>query len=90
MQPVQDRMRQDRAGCGPKRRFRRLQSQGPVRALVVVLRHELAQDGHEVLLVQNDDMIQTLAPERADYPFRDCVHVRRQLPVVAAIRSDSV
>ncbi len=33
-----------------------------MRPLLVVVRHEFTQDGHKVLLVQNDDVVETLSP----------------------------
>jgi hypothetical protein len=43
-----------------------------------------------VLFIQHYDVVEALAAQGADHSFSDRVHVRRQLPAVAAIRSDSV
>ena len=61
-----------------------------MRALLVVILHELSQNGHEVSLVQCDDVIEALSPQGANHSLHNGVITRRQLPAVAAIRSDSV
>jgi hypothetical protein len=43
-----------------------------------------------MLLIHDDEVVETLAAERADHSLDDRVHVRRQLPAVVAIRNDSV
>jgi hypothetical protein len=43
-----------------------------------------------VVLVQHDEVVQALSAKRADDSLDLRVHVRRQLPAVAAIRSDSM
>jgi hypothetical protein len=77
VQPVEDRVRPDRACHWPERRFRGLQSKGPMRSLLVVVRHELTQDSHEVLLVQNDDVVEALSPQGANHSLHDGVRLGR-------------
>jgi hypothetical protein len=43
-----------------------------------------------MLLVQNNEVVETLSPQGANHSLHDSVHVRRQLPAVAAIRNDFV
>jgi hypothetical protein len=52
-------------------------SQRPVRAGVVVVALELAEDRPEVRLVQNDQVVEALAAQRADESFGDRVRPRR-------------
>ena len=61
-----------------------------MRFVLVVVGHELAEDRREVVLVEEDHVVQTFSAKRPDDAFGDRVRVRRQLPVVAAIRVDSV
>ena len=76
----------NRAQC----RHRRLEAYCPVRPLPIVVLDKLGEHRPEVLLVEDDQVIQALAPERPDDSFGDGVHLRRQLPAVAVIRNDSV
>jgi len=48
-----------------------------MRPLLVVVRHEFTQDGHKVLLVQNDDVVETLSPQGADHSLRNGVRLWR-------------
>jgi hypothetical protein len=50
-------MRPDRAIHRPEHRFRRLESQGSMRALTVVVRHELAQHRTKVLFIQDNEVV---------------------------------
>ena len=43
----------------------------------VVVRDEFVQHGPEVLLVQHDNVVQTLTAECADASFGDCVRLWR-------------
>ena len=61
-----------------------------MRSVLVVVPHELAQQRPKVLLIQDDEMVETLSPKRPDQSFGNGVHLRRQLPAVAVIRNDSV
>jgi hypothetical protein len=70
--------------------LRGLQSERPIRPLLVVVLHELGQHGPKMLLVHDDDVVKALAAESPDHSLRNGVHVCRQLPAVAAIRSDSM
>jgi hypothetical protein len=40
------------------------------------------------VLVEHDQLVQTFTPQRTDDAFGERVHIRRQLPAVAAIHSD--
>ena len=61
-----------------------------MRSLLVVVPHELIEDGRQVPLIKHDHVVEALAAERPDDSFGDGVHLRRQLPAVAVIRNDSV
>ena len=61
-----------------------------MRPFTVVVPHEFCQHRPKMLLVQDDDMVKTLSAQGPDHSLRDGVHLRRQLPAVAAIRNDSV
>ena len=61
-----------------------------MRSLLVVVLHELGQHGSQVLFIQHYDVVEALAAQGANHSLHDSVHVRRQLPAVAAIRSDSM
>ncbi len=61
-----------------------------MRPLLVVVLHGLGQRDPEMLLVESDEMVETLSAQGPDHSLRNGVHLRHQLPAVAAIRSDSV
>src|SRR5919199_283951 len=63
VEPVQDRARVDQAGpgCWSQSRFRRLQPECAVRALMVVIPHEFRQHRPQVLRVQHDDVVEALS-----------------------------
>jgi hypothetical protein len=48
-----------------------------MRSLLVVVPHELAEDGRQVLLVEDDHVVQALAAECPDDAFGDRVRTRR-------------
>ena len=48
-----------------------------MRSLLVVVRHELTQDGYEVLFVQNDDVVEALSPQGADHSLHNSVRFWR-------------
>jgi hypothetical protein len=48
-----------------------------MRSLLEVVRHELTQDGHEVLVIQNDDAVEALSPQGADHSLHNCVRFWR-------------
>ena len=60
-----------------------------MRSVMIVVGHELAEDRKEVVLVEDDQVVQTFSAECPDNAFHDRVHVRLQLPAVAAMRDDS-
>src|SRR5207253_2185118 len=66
-------VRLNRPGHWPKQEFRGLQSKGSMRSLLVVVGHEFTQDRRQVLLVEHDHVIQTLAAQRPDDAFGDSV-----------------
>jgi hypothetical protein len=43
-----------------------------------------------MLLVQHDEVVETLSAQGSDHSLGDGVHLRRRLPAVATVRSDSV
>jgi len=55
-----------------------------MRSLLVVGRHELTQDGHEVLLVQHDAVVEARSPQGANHSLRDCVAVGAWIGVAMA------
>ena len=61
-----------------------------MRTLLVVILDEFCQYGPKMLLVQDDDVVKALSAQSPDHSLGDGVHLRRQLPAVAAIRNDSV
>ena len=61
VQFVQDWARPDGASHRAQPRFRRLQSERSMRTVLVVVADEFAEHRRKVLLVHNDEMIQTLA-----------------------------
>ena len=70
--------------------LRGLQAKRPMRPLLVVILDKFCQYGPKMLLVQDDDVVKALSAQGPDHSFRDGIHLRRQLPAVAAIRNDSV
>lgn len=66
-------MREEWACRGPWR----LQGQASERTFGVVVSDELTEHGPQRLLVQDDEVVEALAPERADDPFRNGVRPRR-------------
>ena len=61
-----------------------------MRTLLIVVLDEFCQYGPKMLLAQDDDVVKALSAQRPDHSLRAGVHVRRQLPAIAAIRSDSM
>ena len=70
---AEDRAGADRTSSPARRRLGRLQIQTVVWAIGVVVRHELPEDRSQVLVVDDDQVVQALAPEGADDPFRNRV-----------------
>ena len=65
---------QDRQRCNPPFAMdwpmdRRILGQGEVSAAPVVVLDVALKDTRQVLLAQNDDVVEALAPDRADQPF---------------------
>jgi hypothetical protein len=44
-----------------------------MRSLLVVVGHELAHDRHQVLLIQNYEVVETRSPQGANHAFHNCV-----------------
>jgi len=55
-----------------------------MRSLPVVVLHELTEDGREVLLVQNDDVVEALSPQGADHSLRNSVRFGALIGVAMA------
>jgi len=53
-----------------------------VSSSAVVIREVAGQDAAQVLLVENEDMVQTLAPDRTDEPFHERILQSRQLQLI--------
>src|SRR5438876_9739870 len=77
MEPVEHWTRSDDA-CGRTHlQLRRLQSERPMRLLLVVVLHELGQHGPKMLLVDDDEMVKTLSAQGPDHSLRDGVGLWR-------------
>ena len=66
VEPVQHQTRLDRASYWPWPRFRRLQLERSMRSLLVVVPHELIEDGRQVPRIKHDHVVEALAAERPD------------------------
>src|SRR6266540_6506878 len=77
VEPVQHGMRSDDACGRTYLPLRRLQSERPMRPLLVVVLHELRQHGAKMLLVQDDDVVEALSAQRPDNSLRDGVGLWR-------------
>src|SRR2546422_1409178 len=77
VEPVQHRTRLDRASYWPWPRFRRLQLERSMRSLLVVVPHELIEDGRQMPLIKHDHVVEALAAERPDDSFGDGVRLGR-------------
>jgi hypothetical protein len=77
VQSAEDRSGPNASGGSAHRGPRGLQRQRSVRARVVVVALELAEERAQVRLVENDHVVQALAPEGSDQPFGDRVRARR-------------
>jgi len=42
-----------------------------MRAIMVVVMHELREQGAQMLLVEDDDVVETLLAKGSDHPFGD-------------------
>ena len=69
MKPAQDGVRNYGAGSLNRTRDRRIVLQRPMRSNAVVIGRIVFQNSAQMCLAQNDDVIQTLAPDRSDQPF---------------------
>src|SRR5665647_130231 len=71
----------DDRGRGARLRLRlsavgRVENERAVRALGVVVRAVFVEDAQQMTLVQHDQVVQALAPQRPDHPHGDRVGVR--------------
>ncbi len=69
VKPAQNPPRADRAGLGMGCRFWWLQAERSMRPVGIVVGDELAQDGAQMLLVENDKVVQALAAQRPNHPL---------------------
>ena len=60
----------------PTCRYRRLKAQGPMRPFQVVVLDELGEYRSEMLLIEDDQMVETFSAERAEESFDDRVRTR--------------
>src|SRR5437879_13223888 len=88
VEPVQHRTRLDRASYWPWPRFRRLQLERSMRSLLVVVPHELIEDGRQVPRIKHDHVVEALAAERPDDSFGDGVAIA-SIPIRRARRRKS-
>jgi len=72
-----------------RHRYWALEGKCPVRAITVVVSGELPEDGQEVSLVDDDDMVQAFPSNGPDDPFRDRVGVSLQLQMMRTVRKVS-
>src|SRR6202048_2009680 len=77
MKSAQDGVRNYGAGSLNRTRDRRILLQRPMRSNAVVIDRIVFQNSAQMCLAQNDDVIQTLAPDRSDQPFGKAVLPRR-------------
>src|SRR6202011_3604022 len=75
--PAHDGVRNYGAGSLNRTRDRRILLQRPMRSNAVVIDRIVFQNSAQMCLAQNDDVIQTLAPDRSDQPFGKAVLPRR-------------
>ena len=76
VQPAENRPRNDSSCVDGGAWDRRFQGQRPVRALVVVVADKLSQDGAQVSLVDDNDVVETLGAEGSHDPLADSVRQR--------------
>src|SRR3979411_1075980 len=77
MKSAQDGVRNYGAGSLNRTRDRRILLQRPMRSNAVVIGRIVFQNSAQMCLAQNDDVIQTLAPDRSDQPFGKAILPRR-------------
>ena len=61
---------------------------GKMRPRLVIIGEIQAKDAHQVSLVEHDDVIQTLSPNRPNETFAIRIGLRRQLHPMVPIRRD--
>jgi len=71
MKSAQDRSTHDGTTRHWWTRHRGSHLKGAVRTIVVVVAHELAEQGEQMPLVQYDDVVKALLAKSPNYPFRD-------------------
>src|SRR5262249_26055022 len=77
MEPIQHRAWPDRAGHWARPRLGCLQAERATRPVPVVVGDEFAKHRQEVMLVEDDQVVETLAAECPDDTFGDRVRQRR-------------
>src|SRR6266850_2483822 len=77
MKSAQDGVRNYGAGSLNRTRDRRILLQRPMRSNAVVIGCIVFQNSAQMCLAQNDDVIQTLAPDRSDQPLGKAILPRR-------------
>src|SRR4030088_2773290 len=77
MKSAQDGVRIYGTGSLNRTRDRRILLQRPMRSNAVVIGRIVFQNSAQMCLAQNDDVIQTLAPDRSDQPFGKAILPRR-------------
>src|SRR6202048_749332 len=73
MKSAKDGVRNYGAGSLNRTRDRRILVQRPMRANAVVIGRIVFENSAQMCLAQNDDVVQTLAPDRSDQPFGKAV-----------------
>src|SRR4029077_14523079 len=77
MKSAQDGVRNYGAGSLNRTRDGRILLQRPMRSNAVVIGRIVFQNSAQMCLAQDDDVIQTLAPDRSDQPFGKAILPRR-------------
>src|SRR6195256_6212468 len=77
MKSAQDGVRIYGTGSLNRTRDRRILSQRPMRSNAVVIGRIVFQNPAQMFLAQDNDVVQTLAPERSDQPFGKAILSRR-------------
>src|SRR3981189_1573208 len=77
MKSAQDGVRNYGTGSLNRTRDRRILLQRPMRSNAVVIGRIVFQNSAQMFLAQDNDVVQTLAPERSDQPFGKAILPRR-------------
>jgi len=71
MKSAQDLSPNDNVTRGRRTWHRRFQLKRAMRSIMVVVVHELRDQGAQMPLVEHDDMVETLLAEGPNHPLRD-------------------